>query len=266
MRPFLKWPGNKYQIIDQIKTVLPAAKRLVEPFVGSGAVFLNTNYPNYLLGEVNSDLINLYKILQQEGNAFIDYASSYFKANNNNEERYYQLRTLYNETNDPRLKAALFIYFNKHGYNGLCRYNQQGQFNVPYGRYEKPSFPRASMEHFYAKAKKVKFSNKDFLVTMRKAKPGDVVYCDPPYVPLSNTANFTNYSPQPFTEKHQLALAEQARQLATASIPVIISNHDIPFTRRIYHGAKISSFKVQRNISCNGAKRVKVTELLAVFN
>src|SRR5262245_19282765 len=116
MRPFLKWAGNKYQIIERIKAVLPAGERLVEPFVGSGAVFLNTKYPSYLLADANSDLINLYQQLQLGGQTFVDYCRSFFIPENNRADAFYTLRARFNASEDRAEKGALFVYLNKHCY------------------------------------------------------------------------------------------------------------------------------------------------------
>ena len=140
-KPFLKWPGGKYRLVEKICTKLGPGKRLIEPFVGSGAVFLNAPYNKYLLADNNSDLINLYIILHQEGNGFIEYARGFFQPEFNTADAYYSFRTAFNDSNDIRLKAALFIYLNRHCYNGLCRYNRSGGFNSPFGRYKKPPFP-----------------------------------------------------------------------------------------------------------------------------
>ena len=133
MKPFLKWAGNKYQIVERIKEVLPAGKRLIEPFVGSGALFLNTDYPAYLLADANPDLISVYRHLQSDGRDFIEACRLYFTPENNSPERFYEFRQRFNTTSDATEKATLFVYLNKHCYNGLCRYNSKGGFNVPFG-------------------------------------------------------------------------------------------------------------------------------------
>jgi len=266
MKPFLKWAGNKYQIIRQIKESLPPGDCLIEPFLGSGAVFLNTDYPRYLLGDINKDLINLYQHLQQEGREFIAYCRTFFSPSSNSEQAYYAYREEFNSTSDLRLKAALFLYLNKHGYNGLCRYNAGGSFNVPFGRYKAPYFPEAEMLYFYEKAQRAQFFCADFATMLKMAQPGSVVYGDPPYVPLSSTANFTSYSSDGFGLAEQQRLADLAKELAAQGIPVLLSNHDTEFTRRAYAGAKIKKFPVQRYISCNGNKRGKVQEVLALFS
>lgn len=266
MKPFLKWAGNKYQIIDRIKAILPAGNRLIEPFLGSGAVFLNTEYPEYLLSDINTDLINLYRTLQAEGESFIDYCRQFFSGENNRTERYYELRDQFNCTKDVRLKSALFLYLNKHGYNGLCRYNSSSKYNVPYGKYKRPYFPEKEMLYFYRKTQKAVFRNEDFAAIMQQARPGDVVYCDPPYVPLSDTANFTNYSSGGFGFKEQQLLADLAQELAQRGVAVVISNHDTEFIQQAYKSAKLLDFfSVQRFISCDGANRNKADEVLALF-
>jgi len=264
-RPFLKWAGNKYQILERIKAVLPPGKRLIEPFVGSGAVFLNTDYDRYLLTDNNGDLIKLFITLQTEGEPFISFCKSFFTGDNNSESRYYELREVFNDTADSRLKAALFVYLNRHGYNGLCRYNSKGGFNTPFGQYMKPYFPENEMRYFYSKTKNAVFKVADFRDVMNAAGKGDVVYCDPPYVPLSDTANFTAYSSGGFGKNDQVELAELARHLSGRGVPVLISNHATEFTLSLYKTAKIELLSVQRFISCDGDNRGKAEEILALF-
>ncbi len=266
MKPFLKWAGNKYPLIEQIKAILPPGRRLVEPFVGSGALFLNTDYDEYILADANADLINLYQQVQRFGPLFIDFARRFFCPENNTAAAYYRLRDRFNQLELGQEKAALFIYLNKHCYNGLCRYNRRGKFNVPFGRYTRPYFPETELLLFHTRAQKASFRVQPFEVTLRAAQAGDVVYCDPPYVPLSTTANFTSYSMTRFGDAEQHRLAELAGKLAECNIPVIISNHDTAFTRKVYQRAsRLLFFPVQRYISRNGAKRTKADELLAFF-
>lgn len=265
MRTFLKWAGNKQRIVERIFALLPDGERLVEPFVGSGALFLNTDYPAYLLTDANGDLIDLYTRLQNEGTDFIAFCRTLFVAENNTPDAYYALRATFNETADSRLKSAIFLYLNRHGYNGLCRYNASGGFNVPFGRYKKPYFPQAEMEAFWRKAQHAHFCQADFAATMAAARPGDVIYCDPPYVPLSSTAHFTSYSAGGFDFDQQLTLAAAAREAAARGIPVLISNHATPEIEAAYAGAQIERFQVQRYISADANNRGRAAELLALF-
>lgn len=265
MRTFLKWAGNKQRMIERIAALLPPGQRLIEPFVGSGALFLNTDYPAYLLADSNRDLIDLYTRLQREGSDFIDFCRSLFVAEKNTPDAFYALRSTFNGTTDSRLKSALFLYLNRHGYNGLCRYNASGGFNVPFGRYKKPYFPQAEMEAFWRKSQAVHFCHADFATTMQAARPGDVIYCDPPYAPLSATAHFTSYSAGGFGFDQQLALAATAREAAGRGVPVLISNHATPEIEAAYAGATIERFQVQRFISADGNNRGTAAELLALF-
>lgn len=265
MKPFLKWAGGKYRLVDLIKSTLPAGGRLIEPFLGSGALFLNTSYQENLLADSNPDLINLYQYLKKDGQGFIHFCQQFFTAENNSEAAFYELRNEFNNTLDLRRKSALFVYLNRHCFNGLCRYNSKGAYNVPFGRYSKPMLPEKEMFFFYEKSQLAHFEVADFRVTMEKAKKGDVVYCDPPYVPLSATSSFTTYAKAGFGENDQHDLADTAKQLQKRGVTVVISNHYTDFTNQVYHPAKIITFNVQRFISSDTKNRSAVSELLAVF-
>ncbi|MDH5179085.1 MAG: Dam family site-specific DNA-(adenine-N6)-methyltransferase [Gammaproteobacteria bacterium] len=267
IRPFLKWAGSKFRIIDRIQRLLPPGKRLIEPFTGSGAVFLNTDYDHYLLSDNNPDLINLYRYLQEDGQAFIDYCKNYYFGDKfNNPDTYYKRRELFNKTTDLRKKSALFLYLNRHGYNGLCRYNSSGGFNVPFGRYKHPYFPAKEMLAFHYKSQYAEFRVAGFETVMQNAKRGDVIYCDPPYHPLSASANFTTYSAGGFSEAQQHQLAALAKAARERNIPVLISNHNTRFTLDVYADATLENFPVRRFISCNGNRRDHAGELLALYS
>ena len=267
IRPFLKWAGNKFRIVDRVKKVLPQGKRLIEPFAGSAAVFLNTDYEHYIVNDNNPDLIHLYTILKKDGADFIKKCRYYFSPRFNDEEQYYKLRQKFNSTKDINKRAILFVYLNRHGYNGLCRYNLKGGYNVPFGRYKAPYFPEKEMLAFHHKAQKAEFILSSFESIIQSAKPGDVIYCDPPYVPLSPSANFTSYSSGGFNMEKQQQLADLANEVSDKGIPVLISNHNTKFTLKAYANAnKIKRFHVQRFISCNGKKRGTAGELLALFS
>lgn len=264
-RPFLKWAGGKYQILDRIRGALPPGRRLIEPFVGSGAVFLNTEYSKYLLGDANHDLIDLYQRLASEGGKFVRYAHQYFRPKYNNGKAFYEMRATFNGAKASRRRAALFLYLNRHCYNGLCRYNSKGEFNTPFGKYKAPYFPEKELTFFATKAKHAVFAYADFKDTMRRAKEGDVVYCDPPYVPLSDTANFADYAPGGFGQVEHIALASLAEELSERGVTVVISNHSTEFVRKAYRKAKTETFDVRRYISCVGDSRGTASEVLAIF-
>ncbi|WP_218309785.1 Dam family site-specific DNA-(adenine-N6)-methyltransferase [Alteromonas antoniana] len=264
-RSFLKWAGGKYQLLDRLTLILPEGKRLIEPFVGSGVVFLNTDYQSYLLNDNNVDLMSVYQYLKSDGPMFITEVERLFKPMNNTEGRYYALRESFNSSCDPLERAALFVYFNRHGYNGLCRYNRQGKFNVPFGRYKSPRFPGDEMATFAQKLRKAQLTSTDFTKAFARARKGNVILCDPPYLSLSNTSNFISYSPSSFDMRQQALLAVTARRAAKRGVRVVICNHDTADARELYKGAEIESFPAARKISCRGDTRQPVVELTAQF-
>lgn len=266
-RAFLKWAGGKYTLTDKINKLLPKGDRLIEPFVGAGSVFLNSDYDQYLLNDINKDLINLYQAIQHDQQGFISDAKRFFDAFHNSAETYYHLRSEFNASVDKYYRSLLFLYLNRHGYNGLCRYNKSGGYNVPFGKYKKPYFPEAELEFFAEKAKRAIFICEGYRQTFARAQDGDVIYCDPPYVPLSKTASFTSYAGNGFGLDEQADLANVAEEVTNKhAVSVLISNHDTIWTRKIYQGAaKRQSIKVARTISQKGTNRKKVAELLALY-
>lgn len=266
-RPFLKWAGGKTKLVSAIGAVVPrTACRLVEPFVGSGAVALNLGLPENLLADTNADLIGVYGRLRDAPEAFIAECAALFTPEANSAAVYYQRREEFNALADPARRAALFVYLNRHGYNGLCRYNASGGFNVPFGRYRAPYFPRDELLAFNVLLRRSTLVQADFRAVLAQAGPGDFVYCDPPYVPASATANFTAYARTAFGPAEQEALAAGCDAARRRGALVALSNHDTPVTRALYAGAdECHELLVARRISCHGANRTKARELLVVY-
>lgn len=257
----LKWAGGKYGLLDKLENYLPAGERLVEPFVGSAVIFLNLDYDEYLLCDVNPDLINLYNFIKDDHEKFISDLKEFFTPDMNDKEVYLRLRDEFNETTDTYFKALLFIYLNRHCFNGLCRYNKKGKFNVGFGAYNQPYFPEEEIRYFGLRAKKATFKCQGFRETFSEVKDTDVVYSDPPYVPSSATANFVSYSTEGFTKKDQEDLAT----LSKGSVaPLAISNHDNDITRELYKGLEIVAFPAKRTISCLASSRKPISELIAI--
>lgn len=228
-------------------------------------MFLNTDFSRYILADINSDLISLYNIVKMRTDEYVQAARELFVPETNCAEVYYQFREEFNKSRDPFRRAVLFLYLNRYGYNGLCRYNLRGEFNVPFSTYKKPYFPEAELYHFAEKAQNAFFYCESYADSMARADDASVVYCDPPYAPLSATANFTAYHTNSFTLEQQAHLAEIAEGLVDRHIPVLISNHDTMLTREWYQRAKLHVVKVRRSISSNGGTRKKVDELLALY-
>ena len=267
IRPILKWAGNKYNSLDKLLPFFNKADRLIEPFTGSGAIFMNTNYASNILAEANFDLINLFNCVKENSLDFIKYCETFFTTTNNTQSVYYEFRERFNETRDTNLRAALFLYLNKHGYNGLCIYNHSGIYNVPFGRNKSPYFPKIELDFFYQKSQSATFIHTDFIDTFKHVKTNDLIYCDPPYSPLPNqSSNFSSYTKVGFGIDDHVTLTNLAIEAANKNAKVIISNHDTEFTRNQYKDAKIISFSTKRQINCNTKNRNHVQELIAIFN
>jgi len=268
MRSALKWAGGKKKVIDDIANLLPTKgkRRLVEPFVGGGSVFLNLDFDEYLLIDMNQDLISLFNLIKSQPTQFISDAAKFFNSENNQPENYYEFRRQFNASTDPYERSLLFLYLNRHGYNGLCRYNKSGGYNVPFGRYKHPYFPKNELEYFSEKSQKATFMQGDFETAFSQLRADDVVYCDPPYSPINRTSNFTAYTGSSFTDEDQLRLVNCAELARSKNIPTLISNHYVDFTHELYKGAnKKKLFQVQRSISQKGKGRKKVKEILALY-
>jgi len=268
MRSALKWAGGKKKVINDIASLLPTKgkRRLVEPFVGGGSVFLNFEFKEYLLIDMNQDLISLFNLIKNQPDRFIADSAKFFNGENNQPEKYYEFRNQFNQSTDPYERSLLFLYLNRHGYNGLCRYNKSGGYNVPFGRYKHPYFPQKELEFFSEKAQKATFIQGDFETAFSQLRADDVVYCDPPYSPINRTSNFTAYAGNSFTDEDQLRLVNCAEKARSKKIPTLISNHYVDFTRELYKDAnKKKLFQVQRSISQKGKGRIKVKEILALY-
>lgn len=266
MKTFLKWAGNKTSVIDKIAPYL-IGETLIEPFSGSCAVSLNSSFKNYICNDINADLINMYHLIQNNAEDYIEKVKLLFK-NGNDRERYNELRTIYNTTLDKDLKSQIFLYLNKHCFNGLCRYNKKGEFNTPFGSYSNPYFPEKELLEFHNYTKNnFEFLSIDFSEIFLRADNNTVIYCDPPYSKLTDTADFSNYAKDGFNHNNHLHLKDLAIKYSNdIGCTVIISNHDTSETRDLYKDAnEIVSFNVKRTISSKASTRTKAAELLAIY-
>lgn len=269
-KSFLKWAGSKSRVLAELESHLPPASRLIEPFVGSGIVFLSTagRYDSYVLADANGDLISLHRHLAADPDGFIAACAKLFQPSNNDKDRYRALRAEFNRLPvGSARRAALFVYLNRHGFNGLCRYNADGEFNVSFGCYKEPALPEAAMRAFAARVARsdVQFTHADFRETMALSGPGDVVYCDSPYL-SEKTASFNGYTPNGFSlvDHHDLAAACWAA--AERGAYVVASNANVSLARdELYAGARIHRVTVTRSISCKANTRGKAAELIIVI-
>lgn len=272
IRPFIKWAGGKTRVLPDLLPLLPKGDRLIEPFVGGASVFLNTDYPRYVLADINADLINTYRMAKGATQAFISTAKELFK-NGNNLYEFYRNRDTFNAISDDEhmLKAALFLYLNRHCFNGICRYNASGFFNVPFGNYKKPYFPEEEIRLFAEKANDTTtcFIATDFrkVLAAKAINENSVIYCDPPYLPASDTANFTQYHHAAFTTEHHRELAAALLNVnQSRGAAVLISNSNTPATHEIYQNYQFHEISVNRSLSAAAASRKKAGELIGVLD
>ncbi|EBB4009031.1 DNA adenine methylase [Salmonella enterica subsp. enterica serovar Ohio] len=259
MSTILKWAGNKTAIMPELIKHFPAGPRLVEPFAGSCAVMMATDYPHYLVADINPDLFNLYLMIQKDHEAVIQIARELFK-DFNSDVQYYRVRQHFNYSISNEVeKAAYFLYLNRHGYRGLCRYNLSGHFNVPYGNYKNPYFPESEIRAFAEKAQRATFICVSYDETLALLRTGDVVYCDPPY-----DGTFTAYHTAGFTEDDQYHLASILERRSSEGHPVIVSNSDTPLTCSLYRNFTRHRITAKRSMGVAAGDSKSAAEIIAV--
>ncbi|MBI4315956.1 MAG: DNA adenine methylase [Chloroflexi bacterium] len=268
-RPFLKWAGGKSRLLSQLEPLFPKTfTGYHEPFVGSGAVYfrlraLRPGLRRVRLTDSNEELINCYSTLRDSAEAVIRLLARHKQQHSR--DHYYAVRAQPPDGLDSAARAARFIYLNKTCYNGLYRVNQSGQFNVPMGRYVNPTiFDAGELRQASAALQNVALNVADFWGVTRLARRSDFVYFDPPYHPLSPTANFTSYTAAAFGEPHQRQLADVYRALDRKGCRVMLSNSWTPFVLQLYKGYERIEVKAARAINSKAAGRGKVSEVVVL--
>lgn len=262
-RPFLKWVGGKTQLLPTLHALMPASyNHYVEPFVGAGAMFFSLGVQNAFLSDANHELILTYKAIRDAVEKVIDGLSECEQ--NHSEEFFYKLREIQPEEIDAPSAAARMIYLNKNCYNGLYRVSKKKRrFNSPFGHYDAARIPAVedlrACSHALAN---VAIEEIDFEDVLSNLETGNFCYCDPPYVPVSETADFTSYTADDFSWKDQERLASSALAAAERGAFVMLSNADVPEVRELYLGWDITSVQARRNINSKGSKRGPVGEVV----
>lgn len=270
LRPILKWAGGKARLAPLILARLPSRiGTYVEPFVGGGAVFFalaaERRFKRAVLADKNRELIDVYKGVKADVDGVIALLLDYTRRHS--EATYYKARDLDPKALDLAERAARLIYLNRTGYNGLYRVNRSGQFNVPFGRYENPKIcnePRLRAAAEALRARGVTIKVADFERSCERVEPGDAVYFDPPYVPLTKTASFTSYHSESFGAEEHRRLASTFDALTRRRVAVVLSNSGGRETRRLYEadGVEIERVLVSRPINSKASSRGAVAELL----
>jgi DNA adenine methylase len=264
--PIVKWVGGKTGLLGQLVPLLPKGVELmrhVEPFVGGGAMFFRLRPERALLCDINESLIASYETIRDHVEEVVPFLNRL--ARRHSEQNYYAVRSRYNSATNCSLveRTAMFIYLNKTCFNGLHRVNQKGEFNVPAGRYNNPrifdidALRAASRQLLSAELRKQSFEG-----LLATAKPGDFVYFDPPYEPVSSTANFTSYTRNGFSQEDQIRLRDVFVELDRRKCHLMLSNSDVPFIRNLYKAFRVDKVAALRAINCDGRNRGRVSELV----
>ncbi len=256
-RPFVKWAGGKRQLIDiLLKNVPPQYNTYIEPLVGAGALLFALAPTRAIISDINPEIINAYLVIRDNVHA----VASSLTRHKNTEEYFYKARSKNPNQLSPVQRASRFIYLNRTCFNGLYRENSRGEFNVPFGDYETPKIldkGNLLAVSDYLGSNHISILCQDYKKTALLAKPGDFVYCDPPYYPLNTTSSFTKYSKGDFTEQDQGELSQVFRDLDRKGCYVMLSNSNTPYIRGLYKGYDIEEIEAYRALNCKAERRGK---------
>lgn len=285
-QPILKWAGGKRQLLDELYNRFPKQyNHYHEPFFGGGALFFDLEPEDGTINDTNPRLMSFYRQIRDHPDEVIQHLRTYrdpeaepdpeqefseeMRDGREVKNYYYQQRELFNKRpNDEPFneveEAALLLYLNRTCFNGLYRENSDGEFNVPIGSYANPEwvFPNRIREAIKV-LKDTEIYQTDFNYILDVAEPGDVAYCDPPYEPLSRTADFTSYSAEGFGREDQKRLLRAAQDLNEQGVWVIMSNSGVLHDKYLEAGFHVDIVMANRAISCNGEERGEVEEIIA---
>lgn len=253
-KPFLKWAGGKTQLLPELQKILPEkVSRYFEPFIGGGALFFYLRPKEYYISDINPELINLYKIIATKSDKLIKVLKEYPYS----EQFYYELRNKKFQDLDRVDSAARTLYLNRTCFNGLYRVNKKGDFNVPFGKYKNPNIVQ---EDRIKDASKILKSSKihchDFKKLNKHAfNKGDLIFFDPPYVPVSKFSDFKRYNKEQFSIEDHTDLFNTFKKISNSGANVILTNSDTEFVRELYKDYNIVTVKTKRNINSSADKR-----------
>lgn len=267
VEPVLKWVGGKRQLLKDIEIHIPRKfSTFYEPFLGGGAVLFHLQPHKAVVNDINEELINVYTVIRDNVEELIED----LKKHKNEAEYFYNIRELdrdkeaYNRLSSIK-KASRIIYLNKTCYNGLFRVNQQGEFNTPFGRYKNPNIVNEvtlrAVSNYFNKAQ-ITFKCTDFEESVKGIRKGSFVYFDPPYDPVSDSANFTGYDKGGFDRDEQIRLKQLCDKLNNRNVKFLLSNSATEFILDLYKDYNIAIVKAKRAINSRGDKRGEVNEVL----
>jgi DNA adenine methylase len=264
-KPVVKWAGGKAKLLREILPLVPdKVATYREPFCGGAAVFFaleKGRRKRAVLCDQNADLVALYTVLRDDVEGLMRALKKY----RYDRDLFYETRAIDPITLSQRERAARLVFLNKTCFNGLWRVNSSGIFNVPFGRYANPNILDVpTLKAAASVLKGTTIVHGDFTKATKAAKPGDFVYMDPPYVPLSKTANFAAYATGGFGPADQLRLKGEFARLASLGVHAVLSNHDTEEMRELYKDFNIVPVNVIRSINSNIAKRGPAREILVL--
>lgn len=264
-KPFLKWCGGKAKLAPLLTSKLPETMRTYyEPFLGGGALFCHLanehRFAQAVLGDMNLELVNCWGQVKRDWQMLLMVAEAWEKS----EAEYYAVRAKDPDEMGSVERAARVIYLNRQGFNGLWRVNSKGEFNVPWGKKARPCGDPNILDACSRALQRATISFDDFEVTTRDARAGDAVYADPPYMPISKTANFTAYCNGWKGLEDHIRLEAHARELAERGVFVLASNADTPEMRELWSPQRwnVERVTMRRNINSKGTARGAVGELV----
>lgn len=253
-KPILKWAGGKTQMLNDLLPKVPSSYgRYIEPFFGGGAMFFALQPENAIIADSNPELINMYREVATN----VDEVIQYLKKYENTSEMFYAVREQ-EWTRLPKAEAAArTIFLNRTCFNGLYRVNKQGKFNVPYGKYANPKIcDEDGLKAASEALKKAEILCGDYLLVLdHYAQPGDFVFLDPPYLPISEYADFKRYTKEQFCEEDHVELAKIIMRLQERGCHIILTNSNHPLVHELYAPFTIDVIQTKRHISCNGSTR-----------
>lgn len=272
-KPFLKWAGGKSKISDQIQSLFPSPLEFnsyYEPFLGSGAMYFRVSPRSGRLNDKNTTLIDIYITLRDNPEALISelqkLQDSYHSLSDIDEKKDYYLarRAEFNSLKKSSVrKSALFIFLNKTGFNGMYRENSRGEYNIPFGKHERPLIcDSENLRRVSDDLQGIDITSTSYESAVKDAKKGDLVYLDPPYYPISETSKFTEYQAGGFTVDDQAKLRDIFVELAKRGCYVVMSNSACEEVRDLYAGYEIIEIEVARAINSKIGKRGKIKEYL----
>ena len=262
--PIVKWVGGKRQLMfELIKNMPKSYNRYFEPFIGGGALFFELQPEQAYISDMNEELINLYSVVRDNVYELIKDLSKHEVS----KEYFLEIRNIdrteqYTELSDVE-RASRFIYLNRTCFNGMYRVNSQGQFNVPFGHYKNPRIiDENNLLNCSELLKKTEIKCADFSEILTKVKKGDLVYFDPPYVPLNETSSFTSYTKDGFDINMQFKLRDVCDELDNKGVKFMLSNSDTKLVNELYANYEIKKVFASRQINANADGRGKITEVL----